>query len=128
MFLNEGFFTVIGPKGGHRTLKIQDTEDGSNRQWLSYLCGPVNTADYKSVGFIMPSGEVRLFRKYDGMYPDILAAARFLVKSARNGTVNELGKQYAAMSGNCWRCDRVLTTPESIERGIGPVCADKIGM
>jgi hypothetical protein len=27
--------------------------------------------------------------------------------------------------GSCCRCGRTLTTPESIDRGIGPVCAEK---
>ncbi len=30
------------------------------------------------------------------------------------------------MQGNCSRCNRPLTTPESIQRGLGPVCAEKM--
>jgi hypothetical protein len=29
-------------------------------------------------------------------------------------------------SGVCSRCKRTLTTPESISRGLGPVCAEKV--
>jgi hypothetical protein len=29
--------------------------------------------------------------------------------------------------GKCGRCGRTLTVPESIDRGIGPECAGKIG-
>jgi hypothetical protein len=28
-------------------------------------------------------------------------------------------------SGRCGRCGRTLTTPDSIERGLGPECAHK---
>lgn len=30
--------------------------------------------------------------------------------------------------GTCGRCGRALTTPESIDTGLGPVCADKLGI
>jgi hypothetical protein len=28
------------------------------------------------------------------------------------------------LEGRCLRCNRPLTTPESIRRGIGPICAE----
>jgi hypothetical protein len=37
----------------------------------------------------------------------------------------EAGKAYALASGCCYICNRLLTTPESIADGIGPVCAAK---
>jgi hypothetical protein len=30
--------------------------------------------------------------------------------------------------GKCGKCGRALTTPESIDRGIGPECASKMGL
>jgi hypothetical protein len=35
--------------------------------------------------------------------------------------------RYGKVSGECSCCGRELTDPRSIERGIGPVCADKYG-
>lgn len=35
--------------------------------------------------------------------------------------------EYGRMTGACSCCNRELTNPESIERGIGPVCAKKYG-
>jgi hypothetical protein len=32
------------------------------------------------------------------------------------------------VEGTCVRCNRRLTTPESIESGIGPVCAGRVGL
>lgn len=37
----------------------------------------------------------------------------------------EDAKQFGRVSGNCMVCGRELTNPESIEAGIGPVCAGK---
>jgi hypothetical protein len=47
-------------------------------------------------------------------------ARLFLRLSA--GELELAGKAYAVESGNCRRCGRRLTTPESIAAGIGPVC------
>jgi hypothetical protein len=35
--------------------------------------------------------------------------------------------QYGKVSGECSCCGRELTDPQSIERGIGPICATKFG-
>jgi hypothetical protein len=35
--------------------------------------------------------------------------------------------KYGKVSGECSCCGRELTDPRSIERGIGPICADKFG-
>jgi hypothetical protein len=35
--------------------------------------------------------------------------------------------RYGKVSGECSCCGRELTDPQSIERGIGPVCATKFG-
>lgn len=35
--------------------------------------------------------------------------------------------RYGKELGSCGVCGRTLTNPESIERGIGPVCSDKMG-
>jgi len=34
---------------------------------------------------------------------------------------------YGLRSGNCCLCNRLLTNKESLERGIGPICAEKFG-
>lgn len=119
----DGYYTIVGPKGGHRTLHIQTVEDGNIKQWLSYLCGQDNTGDYKSVGFVIGS-TVTLFKKYAGQYSDIVAAARFLISHV--DSLDEYGRQYAIRSGKCYRCNRMLTTPESVAQGLGPVCAGKV--
>lgn len=34
---------------------------------------------------------------------------------------------YGRMTGNCAICNRLLTVKESVERGIGPICAERFG-
>lgn len=42
-----------------------------------------------------------------------------------DAVLERYGRLYAMESGNCWVCGRQLTTLESIEAGIGPVCAGR---
>lgn len=122
-YVADGYYTVVGPKGGHRTLRLQTLDgDATVKQWLSYLSGADNVGDYTTIGFV-EGNEVSLFRKNEGKYQDIVAAARFLVRNAAN--IGEYGRQYALRSGKCYVCNHKLTTPESIAAGIGPVCASK---
>jgi hypothetical protein len=121
-YVADGYYTVVGPKGGHRTLRITTIDDNGTKQWLAYLSGADNVGDYKSIGFVN-GNEVSLFSKYVGQYADIMAAARFLVKNVDK--LDECGRQYAIRSGKCYRCNRLLTTPESVARGLGPICASK---
>ena len=53
-------------------------------------------------------------------------------KSALIVLINEIesdplaaAQKYGKLSGRCCSCGRDLTDPESIERGIGPICAEK---
>jgi hypothetical protein len=50
--------------------------------------------------------------------------ARTAMNGARKMTLAE-AEEYGRMSGSCCACGRRLDVPESVERGIGPVCAKK---
>jgi hypothetical protein len=39
----------------------------------------------------------------------------------------EKAKEFGDLYGVCFKCGAALTNPESIERGCGPICADKMG-
>lgn len=125
-YVADGYYTIVGPKGGHRTIRLQTIEDtngkGTVKQWLSYLNGQDNVGDYLSIG-IVNGNEVTLFKKNTGKYTDIVAATRFLLKNTDK--IDECGRQYAIRSGKCYLCNRLLTTPESVARGLGPICAAK---
>lgn len=51
--------------------------------------------------------------------------AQAWLRNARRMTLAE-AKEYGRMTGSCCRCGRRLDVPESVEAGIGPVCAGKV--
>jgi hypothetical protein len=50
-YVADGWYTIVGPQGGHRTLRVT-TVDGETKQWLAYLAGSDNVGDYQTIGFI----------------------------------------------------------------------------
>lgn len=52
--------------------------------------------------------------------PSVKAFAYFMA-------IHELGQLVVRHENHCGRCGRTLTHPESIDRGIGPECAGKMG-
>ena len=57
-------------------------------------------------------------------YTYLGAARRYLTPDYRRCTLEEAGALGKA-SGICIHCGRLLNDPESVDRGIGPICADK---
>jgi hypothetical protein len=125
-YVADGWYTIVSPKtGAHRTIRLQTVKGDKGNgvtQWLAYLNGPDNTGDYHTIGFVK-GNEVVLFRKNEGKYKDIVAAAKVLIKYLDK--THEFGAQYAMRSKNCYRCNRVLTDPESIAASMGPICRTK---
>ena len=57
-------------------------------------------------------------------YTYLGAARRYLTPDYRRCTLEEAGALGKA-SGICIHCGRLLNDPESVDRGIGPICAGK---
>ncbi len=117
----DGFYTVVFA-GGHRTFRIEtqpgDATFAPGKQIIAFLGKDV---EFVSFGFL--NGRfVNPWKRFQDGYQIVLSAARFLV----NGDMQASGKMYALRSGRCWRCNRTLTTPESIQAGIGPYCASQL--
>jgi hypothetical protein len=81
---------------------------------------------------------VKQGREYDGAYLGKVLRGAF--QPSRDCDDDTKGKVLAAMAdplasavafgkkfGKCAVCYRDLTDPESIERGIGPICAERMG-
>lgn len=125
----DGYYTVKFDDGTHVTLRLR-TQNG--KQFVGHLYGPINTSQYGTFG-IVQGASYRLF-KYDKRngqsYRQVTAetfkrqidALEILMGSQ---DVVKYGKAYAAASKRCYRCNRLLTEPESIESGIGPICAGR---
>lgn len=121
----------------HYTFKIEQSEPSEKfpnpAHFVKLLTGPENTSDYSYLGIMNPvTGEVRLTVK------SCVGEAAWATRIVRRvlSQVFE-GEGMPAIirhgwdvhhEGRCGRCGRPLTVPESIEIGIGPDCADQMGI
>lgn len=130
----KAIFTVSNNKGEWYTFRVKHKEAEGRFQeawFVSLLTGPDNTASYTYLGMLSPqaldaSQRVRLTAKSkysESSKPvQVLRWALHLVWTG--GTFPE---GYAIKhEGRCGRCGRLLTVPESIDRGIGPECYGKM--
>jgi hypothetical protein len=124
--IHDGYFTVALDYG-HRTFRIrtqdQDAQFAPGKQIVSFLNGTDNTSDYTSFAFII-DGRLVPWKRFQSGYHRTMEAARFLISPGSHQSL--AGQRYAQGSGNCYICNRMLTTPESIAAGIGPTCASRI--
>ena len=121
---HNGKVTIENPaSGNHRTFSVRTQPEDSGfapgKRVVALLNGPDNNNDYQGFGFVDTAGHVRVWKSKRGGTFDIFA--RMLEAPER---FQEKGANYL-FSGRCRRCNRELTVPESIESGIGPVCAGK---
>jgi hypothetical protein len=113
--------------GNHYTYKIRSFPNADPKQ-LTYkvllLTGPDNENDYSWLGRIV-NGQFYLTRRsremgLTEMTPSVKAIIWVLINLSHN--------QMPAMleilhEGRCGRCNKVLTVPESVLTGLGPICA-----
>ncbi len=125
----KSIFTVQNNETGeHRTYKIRKAKANPrypNPAWfISQMTGTDNESHYSNVGKVNPqTGGVTLtaVSKFAEGSPQ-LKAARWVC-----GKIFPLIQPIddridIRHSGRCGRCGRTLTTPESLDRGIGPEC------
>ena len=121
-------FTVTNPTGDHFTYRINRGKIGTYDAWVvAYLSGPDNHNDYSYLGMLdSATGFIRATRGSKASEDtQVFRVARWAMRITWCRW--ELPPGYKIEhAGRCGRCGRVLTTPESIERGIGPECARKM--
>lgn len=150
LHLHNGTYTVTHPTRGHYTVRVHTAKRGqlAGKRVVSLLTGPDNTSDYRAFAFWDDERRVafswRSFRgegsngAVDGTryssapswskFEQKLAILLALTVVATDGPVPTFADGCSvATAGHCVRCNRLLTTPESIARGIGPECAEKVG-
>ena len=123
----KAIFTVANAGGKHYTFRVTHKEASgayAEAWFLSLLTGPDNTSDYTYVGMLSDRGLVRLTAKSKyNEQSEPVRVARWALSIVWWG--GELPEGYAINhEGRCCRCGRTLTTPSSIEAGIGPECAE----
>lgn len=116
-------FTVRNPNTGNRfTFRVRQGKGENAPHFVQVLTGPDNGADYCYLGTIFTDGRFVVTRK-SRISPDAPSARAFSWTWARLQAGRDLGPAEVWHEGRCGRCGRALTVPESIESGLGPVCA-----
>lgn len=112
--------------GTRFSYRVSACEDKPGLFFVSLLVAPDNENGYQPIAHIKENS----FRKNSKAQisegaPAFMAFEffwRWLLEKKAIHTNLEVWHE-----GRCGRCGRTLTVPESIERGIGPECAGKIG-
>ena len=117
-----GTYTLINTEAGtHRTFKIHtqpaDATFQPNGRIISLLTGSDNEHDYTGIGFVTNNG-IKVWSKKKGTEFEKLAKFFETVVTTNRYS----GRVKVELSKKCLVCNRELTTPESIEEGIGTVC------
>lgn len=118
-----------GITGKHFTYKITRSKNDDNLYFIKSLRGLDNCNDYTYIGcYYADSGHFHPDKKYKGIetygWPKSLQAINFLFK-----TIDYIpDKLRVYHNGRCCVCGRILTTPESIEKGVGPECEKREGL
>lgn len=111
--------------GARLTYQASPVKRDENAWFLGLLTGPDNETSYSYIGMIRrdpETGALRVHGTRKGR-PDSCPSLRgfgLLVRDLPR-TVHQGIEVWH--SGRCLRCNRTLTVPESIETGLGPVCA-----
>jgi hypothetical protein len=104
-------------------VKIVYMEMGTNAGgcWIN-IASPTD-AGYVLGGQISPDGKLRIFDK--GVCNRQTMIDYFVSVNENFGVAV---KDYGFIMSSCSICGLTLTDPNSVKRGIGPVCAERLGM
>ena len=113
-----GFHTLTLPCGSHRTFRVRTERNGRRRgtRSVALLIGPDNTDDYEAFGHLTPFG-VQVWQRNGSLK---LTEYAGILWELWNGAGIE--GCTLLLSKRCFRCNRPLTDPESLELGVGPTC------
>jgi len=134
--VHNGTYTVSNRAGGHRTLKIETIlpdskkpphhfrNQNSGRRVIKLMIGPDNETNYTMVAWLNNDGP-RMVQRYANDY-GIVWTVNTLLDLALNREESRWHERYELMlEGRCLICNKKLTHPESIKKGIGPICAGR---
>ena len=115
-------FTIRNVESGNRfTYRVSASNDGKV-YFVSVLTGSDNETDYSYLGIINNNNFRTTHKsKINPNAPSMKAFSWFWRNRKRLPKQCEVHHE-----GRCGRCARILTVPESIETGLGPVCAGEI--
>jgi Family of unknown function (DUF6011) len=119
-------FTLTSHATGARyTFKVRAAKEGPTH-FVSVLTGPDNTQDYRYLGFLRRGvyfhGGAKAKIGRDA--PSAKAFDWFWRNVSRGADLSQSCD--VDHEGQCGRCGRPLTVPESIRSGFGPECVSKV--
>jgi hypothetical protein len=131
MLAGNATLTVVSKRTGARfTYKVRQAKDNDALYFVALMNGPDNEGDFQYLGTIRTNADGARYQrgrkaKIAPTAPsakafDWLTTMLFIAKVLPNAC--EVWHE-----GRCGRCGRKLTVPESIEAGLGPECAGKVG-
>ena len=127
IFAGNATFTLSNTESGNRfTFRMRALKDrktgeiNPNLIFVSVLNGPSNTSDYMFLGTVFNKAGFKLSPKsHAGAEAQSVKVFNWFMNN-----INRLPEMVEVRhSGKCGKCGRKLTTPESIDSGIGPVCS-----
>ena len=118
----KAIFTVHNNKNEHFTYKIRKGKD--NKPYFVFLLtGPDNSTSYTYIGCYIPQQFCLKLTAKSKLLNDSRPVKVFNWAIKTVAENKELPVGYGIKHENkCCRCGRRLTTPESIDHGIGPEC------
>jgi len=111
--------------GTHFTYRVRQCED-KELWFVAVMTGTDNENDFSYLGCIYQDRSFKHGRKSKiGMDAASAKAFAFALPRIIGDCIPDTLSVYH--SGTCCRCGRKLTTPESIQHGIGPECIKMVG-
>lgn len=128
--IQDGIYTIVFGDGHHRTLRFQKKTRSNlaGKTIVSYLSGSDNERHYTACAFYdQENGRCSIWGRFrirgtEALGEEILSAVGVILRDPQGAM-----EAYALRSGRCARCNKVLTVPASIHRGIGPDCFRLMG-
>ncbi len=98
--------------------------------FVSVLTGPENTSHYTYIGILVRrSGEFKLTAKSRFPRSDKrVAGFTWLMHQALRNRLDRFPHVEVRHHNHCGKCARLLTVPESIDTGLGKICATLLGV
>lgn len=121
---------VSGRTEARFTYKVTQCEDKPALYFVALLSGVDNEGDFQYLGTVRRDAVPPRYAhgKKSRISPEAPSARAFVWFAGNlfdRGVIKEPIQLWH--EGRCCRCGRKLTVPESIERGVGPECAGKMG-
>lgn len=119
--------TIVSKATGARfTYRLRSSEDGKIT-FVDLLTGSDNENAFTYIGVIKQREYVRTAKvKISADAPSIKAFTFFWRHLIERNHIHDGIEVWH--EGRCGRCARPLTVPESIARGVGPDCAEQMGL